>query len=53
MSSAVRGGKWLLAENDALGVAAEPGQRKLVPIKSVRGRGLALDLSAEMGDCPA
>lgn len=51
--SAVRGGKWLLADNEAVGVAADPGQRQLVPIKSVRGPGLALDLSAEMGDCPA
>lgn len=50
--SAVRGGKWLLADNDALEVIAEPGQRQLVPIKSVRGPGLTLDLSAEMGDCP-
>eukprot|EP00752_Nemacystus_decipiens_P003786 g3486.t1 len=50
--SALRGGKWLLADNDALGVMAEPGRRQLVPIKSVRGPGLTLDLSAEMGDCP-
>lgn len=54
MRAALRAGKWLLADNDAQGVlAAEPGRRQLVPIKSVRCRGLALDLTAEMGDCPA
>eukprot|EP00903_Cladosiphon_okamuranus_P017527 g16142.t1 len=51
--SAVRGGKWLLADDEAQGVVADQGQRQLVPLKSVRGPGLAIDLSAEMGDCPA
>ncbi|CAM9259090.1 unnamed protein product, partial [Pylaiella littoralis] len=50
--SALRGGKWLLADSDAQAVLADPGRRQLVPFKSVRGRGLALDISAEMGDCP-
>ncbi|CAM9202921.1 unnamed protein product [Hapterophycus canaliculatus] len=50
--SALRGGNWLLADNDVQGVPVEPGRRQLVPIKSVRGQGLALDLSTEMGDCP-
>lgn len=50
--SALRGGRWLLADIDEQGIIAEPGRRQLVPIKSVRGPGLRLDLSAEMGDCP-
>lgn len=49
--SALRGGKWLLADSAAQRVVAEPGQRKILPIKSVRGRGLSLNLSTEMGDC--
>ncbi|CAM9301904.1 unnamed protein product [Ectocarpus sp. 8 AP-2014] len=49
--SALRGGKWVLAGSVAQGVVAEPGRRKIVPIKSVRGRGLSLNLSTEMGDC--
>eukprot|EP00904_Undaria_pinnatifida_P003063 jgi/Undpi1/12758/HiC_scaffold_6.g02426.m1 len=50
--SALSGGKWLLADSNDQGVIAEPGQRRLVPIKSVRSPGLELDLSSEMGDCP-
>ncbi|CAN0291813.1 unnamed protein product [Ectocarpus sp. 6 AP-2014] len=49
--SALRGGKWVLADSVAQGVVAEPGRRKIVPIKSVRGRGLSVNLSTEMGDC--
>ncbi|CAM9221434.1 unnamed protein product [Laminaria digitata] len=50
--SALRGGKWLLADNNEQSLIADPGRRQLVPIKSVRGPGLRLDLSTEMGDCP-
>lgn len=52
VTSALRGGKWLLADNNEQGCIAQPGRRQVVPIKSVRGPGLRLDLSAEMGDCP-
>lgn len=48
--TALRGGKWLLVDSDARGVLAEPGQQHVVPIKSVRGPGLRLDLFSEMGD---
>ncbi|CAN0023381.1 unnamed protein product [Scytosiphon promiscuus] len=50
--SALRGGNWLLVDSDTQRSPAEPGRRQLVPIKSVRGQGLTLDLSAEMEDCP-
>ncbi|CBJ29113.1 HORMA domain protein [Ectocarpus siliculosus] len=49
--AALRGGKWVLAGSVAQGVVAEPGRLKIVPIKSVRGRGLSVNLSTEMGDC--
>lgn len=49
--SALRGGDWLLADRNEQEVLAEPGRQQLVPIKSVRGQGLRIDLSAEMGDC--
>lgn len=48
--SALRGGKWLLVDSDAHGLLAEPGHQHVVPMKSVRGPGLRLDLFAEMGD---
>lgn len=50
--SALRGGKWLLADNNEQSLIADPGRRQLVPIKSVLSPGLRLDLSTEMGDCP-
>ncbi|CAM9153688.1 unnamed protein product [Ascophyllum nodosum] len=49
--SALRGGHWLLADEEER-VQSDSGRRHLVPIKSVRGPGLLLDLSTELGDCP-